>query len=197
MPAVRADILLAIQFAKERLRRCRPVLVGIDGARGAGKSTLAHSIKEVLEGVIIIPTDEFRHSPREGLSPHRISAAARPSSLDWERLRDEVLVPLRRGESVRYHVCEHRRQPGSWKLVVFSSVVLVEGTSSLHPELAPFFDVRIVVKAPQQLKEAALRRAGRDSPVSLRHSSPTDDICTARIQPGQNAIVVDRAAYAS
>ena len=74
----------------------------IDGRGGAGKSTLARELALLRDDVAIVAGDDF-YRPL----PERTRAALTPIEavdllFDWERLRDEVLAPLLRGEDARY-----------------------------------------------------------------------------------------------
>jgi hypothetical protein len=74
-------------------------IVGIDGCGGAGKSQLATELRAALASrgrdISVVWMDDFYFpSPRRnGILAHD----AVGSAFDWQRLRDEVLTPLRRG----------------------------------------------------------------------------------------------------
>src|SRR5882672_8744801 len=83
----------------------KTVLVAIDGAGGSGKSFLARSISRALKAssipACIVEGDDFflpsRQRPRGGPLETPIGG-----DYDWPRLRDQVIEPLRRGQSARY-----------------------------------------------------------------------------------------------
>jgi uridine kinase len=91
-----------------------------------------------------------------------------PYRIDVERLRREVLEPLRGGSSAQY---VHRDwwyvEQTEERVVHSQGIVLVEGTYTLDGRLRGFYDERIFIECPQKL---ALKRAlARDIP-------PGDDL---------------------
>jgi hypothetical protein len=63
-------------------------LVAIDGGGGSGKTTFAARLAAGLGGAPIVPTDDF---------------ASAEIPIDWwPRMRDQVILPLRKGGSARY-----------------------------------------------------------------------------------------------
>ena len=92
---------LAIADAVCELRR--PVTVAIDGP-GDGPHRLADAVVVVVDDAVVVSADGF----------------------DWQRLRNEVLVPARAGHGI----------------------TLVHGMFLLRPELAPYFNYRVYVTAP-------------------------------------------------
>jgi Mg-chelatase subunit ChlI len=64
------------------------IAVGIDGCGGAGKSTLAKALCQLLPHCQVIHTDDFAswEEPIEW----------------WERMQGQVLLPLREGRQARY-----------------------------------------------------------------------------------------------
>src|SRR5258707_10880678 len=122
------------------IERCKVngmrLFVAIDGGAGAGKSMLARGIRDQLGLVSVLRTDDFFRP----LNEHQIARMA-PEKLyelyfPWERMRDEALMPLRRGEPAKY-----RRYDWStdrlqdWVTVEPAEIVLVEGVYSSRPEL--------------------------------------------------------------
>ena len=76
------------------------VVVGIDGPGGAGKSTLARELSLLRDDVAVVSSDDFYRPLPEREALTRIEAV--DLAFDWERLHDEVLAPLLRGEDARY-----------------------------------------------------------------------------------------------
>jgi uridine kinase len=74
----------------------RPLVIAIDGRSGAGKSTLARQVLAVVDAALVegdLFYREMPHDQRAALTPEEAVA----NYFDWERLRDQALVPLRRG----------------------------------------------------------------------------------------------------
>jgi uridine kinase len=143
-------------------------LVSIDGPGGAGKSTLAAALAERLGGTqqaaVVHGDDFYRPMPAEErllLSPQEGYC----QYFDWQRLRDQVLVPLASGRAARYQrydwptgalaPCELRHVPRS-------GTVIVEGVYTARPELAGYYDLTVLVEAPRDVCLRRLRERGHD-----------------------------------
>jgi uridine kinase len=117
-------------------------LVGIGGRGGAGKSTLARR----FQGAQVVRTDEFWNG----------------RDFELSRLHAEVILPLRKGRTARYHGFDwDRREPYSEERVVEPrGVVVVEGVCALHRDFRDAYDLRIWVEAPYEVRLA--RGVARD-----------------------------------
>ncbi|MYT30107.1 MULTISPECIES: hypothetical protein [unclassified Streptomyces] len=137
-------------------------LVAFDGRAGAGKTTLAAAVAEHLGGpgraAVVHGDDFFRPMP----VPVRLAmstAAGYAGYFDWQRLRDQVLVPLASGRTARH---EPNGSVGSApRQVPCSDVVIVEGVLTARPELAAFYDLSVLVETPAELCLRRLYRRGR------------------------------------
>jgi len=128
-----ADLAEAIRRAPARCGRVR--LVAIDGPGGGGKTVLAERLARSLGGVPIVHTDDF--------------AAWENPRAWWGRLEHDVLVPLERGEPVRYRAYDWlRRRLGDWRQLAASDVVLLEGVSSARRAVADRLSLAIWVETP-------------------------------------------------
>ncbi len=144
----------------------RPVLVGISGFGGAGKSTLAEALHRSLPGSAVVPGDEFMRE--------RPSAARSDdwSSVDRSRLVEQVLRPISLGQEASYQIYDWDAEAlGRWVPVRATSAVIVEGVGLFHPELIPAFDLRVWIDV--DLDTATARGIQRDTVV---YSNPQTDL---------------------
>jgi uridine kinase len=124
-----------------------PLLVGIGGHGGAGKSTLAAAIP----GAVVVSTDEFWDG----------------SAFDIDRLRREVVEPLAHGrEAVFASYDWDAGRPGGRRRVQPEGVVVVEGVCALHRSLRDAYAVRVWVEAPADVRLA--RGVARDGEAARR-----------------------------
>ena len=88
----------------------RPLIIGIDGMCASGKTTLAHSLSQML-GALVIHTDDF-------FIPRAARTGNERINLDEIRFTKEVLMPLKEGRTVRYGVfdCKKQRIVGQMKI---------------------------------------------------------------------------------
>ncbi|MEU7474736.1 hypothetical protein AB0A63_02050 [Lentzea sp. NPDC042327] len=135
----------------------RPVIVGIDGRGGAGKSALAERLHHAVPRSWVVHTDDI---------------AWNQAYFDWAGLLTEnVLRPLHRGEAVEFRPpawVAHDR-PGAVVVPAGADVVWVEGTGVVRAELGPWLDASVWVQGDLDEQERRLVARDGDSPEQQRH----------------------------
>lgn len=144
------------------LLRARPdaQLVAIDGLPVSGKSTLAERLETEL-GATCVYLDDFVRPQSEW------RGTARPA-FPFPYIRyDEFLatvMALARGETARYRRYDWAtgQLMDDWREIRSDGLVVIEGVSALHPELAPLYDLRFWVEsdATTTLAASLARGAG-------------------------------------
>ena len=138
-------------------------LVAIEGPAGAGKSTLAAALQKVEPRISVVHLDDFYRPMESAAMAQRHSPENYEAALDWRRLRELVLRPLRQGREVQYpRYDRQRRQPTAMARIAPRGIVLVEGVYAARPEISPFYRATIFVTAPRE--ERARRIAARRNP---------------------------------
>ena len=143
---------------EQRRGNKKPFLVAIDGGSASGKSTLGAALAEELQATLIHMDDFFL--PMEMRTEERFAQPG--GNVHWERVRAEVLEPIRQGKGPEYGVfdCSVMAVNKTVRADV-RDVVIVEGAYSLHPMLREYFDLRVLVEVEETLqKERILRRNG-------------------------------------
>lgn len=178
------------------------VLLAIDGRGGSGKTLLAKSIANGLAAastpVSIVHVDDF-FLP-SGQRPHG-SPGEKPigGDFDWVRLRDQVLAPLRRGESARYDRYDWDRDALWGTLdVPAGQVVIVEGIYASRRELADLYELRVWVECPRELRLArGLARDGEGARLRwVEDWMPSEDRYVREHRPMEYANVIVSGAAA-
>lgn len=130
----------------------RPWLVGIDGRSGAGKTSLAEQLAEVLR-----PVRDVTLFHMEDLYP------------GWDGLRpgtrtyvEEVLTPLRAGLDAEWSAWDWvTGSPGTPRLTRVAEVVVLEGVGACSAAARALLDVSVWVELPTALRyDRALSRDG-------------------------------------
>ena len=143
---------------EQRRENKKPFLVAIDGGSASGKSTLGAALAEELQATLIHMDDFFL--PMEMRTEERFAQPG--GNVHWERVRAEVLEPIRQGKGPEYGVfdCSVMAVNKTVRAEV-RDVVIVEGAYSLHLMLREYYDLRVLVEVEETLqKERILRRNG-------------------------------------
>lgn len=127
------------------------ILIAIDGGGGAGKSTLAQKLKEVdEEHVSVIHMDDF-YKPSE--QRNQVNDSEIGGNWDCERVKEQVLIPLRNNQPSRYQRYDWVEDALAECHDVHSGhMVIVEGCYSLLNSLRSFYDFKIWVESPEDIR---------------------------------------------
>jgi uridine kinase len=154
-----------IADAANRIARTdRTTIIAIDGPGGSGKTTLASTAAELIDGSTLVRGDDFyRPMPeweREELDPQQ----GYQRYFDWQRLRDQVLAPLRAGRTARHQSYDWvTGDLAEWHEVGPGGTVIVEGVYTARPELIPYFHFTVYVDTPREICLRRLRARGEHS----------------------------------
>jgi len=125
------------------------VLVAIDGMCCAGKTTMSERLGSLLDANVFHLDDYFLQP--HSRTPDRLNQPG--GNVDVERFLAEVLLPALRGETaqVRRYDC-HKDQVLQPVSVAPKKIVLIEGAYSLHPLLAPYYNLKVFCRIDPQLQ---------------------------------------------
>lgn len=142
------------------------LVVGIAGATGSGKTTIAERLAQSVEGhVAMLQHDSYyRDRPDLGFEDRCSLNFDHPDALETPLLIDHVRR-LRKGECVAVPVYDfktHRRRAQSQsRMVEPATIVIVEGILVLaEPELRALFDLKVFVDTDADIR--VFRRIRRD-----------------------------------
>ena len=172
------------------------ILIGIDGAGGAGKSDFASALAAAAGGgAFVVEMDDFFQGshPGGGRSvEHEVGW-----QFDWGRLRRQVLNPAARNEPTSYQRFDWSTQRlAGWIDVPVDVPLVVEGVTALRRESRDMFQLRIWVEAPRSVRLA--RGLARDGASQRKKWEelwmPAEDSYRMAHQPERDVdIVVDGA----
>ena len=125
------------------------VIVAIDGNCAAGKTTLAGQLAQIYDCNVFHMDDFF-------LRPEQRTAQryAQPGgNVDYERFREEVLLPLKSGKAFSYRPFDC----GSLELTAPVPVSprklnIIEGTYCLHPYFGDVHDLKVFLSVTPELQ---------------------------------------------
>jgi molybdopterin-guanine dinucleotide biosynthesis protein A/uridine kinase len=127
----------------------RPVVIAIDGPSCSGKSIFATAVA-LRSGAAVLEGDDFYRDTLASLSAAQREvmpdAAVVAAVIDWERLRNEGLLPLRAGQPATFEPYDWDANDGRLapaKTVPAADLIIVEGVYAARPELADLSDFSV------------------------------------------------------
>ena len=153
-------------------------IVAIDGCGGAGKSTLATKLANILDNCPVIHTDDF---------------ASWDHPLDWyPRVIEQVLEPLRHNHVAHFQKFDWQaNQLGQWETVKPCSVVILEGVSSSRSEFRSYLSFAIYIETNRDLRlKRGLERDGEAALPLWQQWMAEEDEYVLRDRPQEYADIV-------
>ena len=154
-----------------------PVVVGIDGRSGSGKTALADSLSERL-GWPVLHLDD--------LYPGWDGLAEAP-----EILARDVLGPLRTGEAAGYRAWDWAAgRPGPWVDVPVTSHLVIEGCGTGADPAGELLDLLVWLDAPTDLRRRrALDRDGAAFAPHWERWAAQEDVVLAGVRERADLVV--------
>ena len=131
----------------------KQILIAIDGNCTAGKTTLVAALEKEYDCNVFHMDDFFLRPEQRTAQRH-----AQPGgNVDYERFREEVLIPLQQGSAFTY-------RPFSCRTFTMAEAVsvepkqlnIVEGTYSLHPYFGDVYDWKLFLSVDAQLQRSRI-----------------------------------------
>ena len=126
------------------------VLVAIDGGCTSGKTTVADELSTHFD-CNVFHMDDFFLRPEQRTAERFAEVGG---NVDYERFKEEVLIPLSEGRAFSYRPFSCKEQ----KLLAPVSVInkqlnIIEGSYSLHLELEKSYTYKILLEIPPELQK--------------------------------------------
>ncbi len=142
---------------RERLRTSpsAPILIGVAGDSGSGKTTFSNGIRRLIGNDMIatLCTDGYHKEDREQRR-HSGRLPLDPDANHLDRLADD-LRRLKRGQPIELPIYDHGTGRFAAPVVLTPSpIVVIEGLHALYPELSALLDFRIFVDPDHDVKWA-------------------------------------------
>jgi len=150
------EIAKSIQHEIQKLLlKKRPILVAIDGRCASGKTTLASHLQQMFD-CNVIHMDHFFLRPEQA-TQKRLSEAG--ENVDYERFLDEVLLPLKSGESFTYKPYDCKTQEMAAPIRIEArDVNIIEGSYCCHNALFEHYDLKIFLNVDKTKQIERIKR---------------------------------------
>ena len=180
----------------------RTVLVGIDGGAGAGKTTFTkwfvEQIRESAGRVSIVLTDLI-YRPKAERWTGPFDEMPIGYDLDWERIRDQVILPLREGKTARFQLYDWvRDRIDELVEIKAGGITIIDGVFALRNELSDYYDLRIWFSCPLEIRVSRLLKRGDTPQAEIDYWLPIEGHYHTAHTPEKSAhLVIDSAANMS
>lgn len=161
---------IASTIKRFETKQAPPVLIGIEGFGGSGKTTLSTQLESALGNAYIIRIDDF-------IVKSKLRESAWDTGVfDHARLEEQVLKPATQGKTIRYqkliYAVDRLSNPIQVPKVDY---IIIEGISCYIPALRDYYDFKVWVDTPIDI--AKKRGQARDG----THGSAEDWDAWAKI----------------
>jgi thymidylate kinase len=155
------DYLPFLKLFSEIDKKCRAgrVIVAIEGGSASGKSTLGDLLRSVYD-CTVFHMDDFFLRPEQRTKERYAEVGG---NVDRERFLEQVLIPLRAGKAVDYRRFDCKTMTVQEPICVQpSQLTVIEGAYSMHPDLAPYYDLSVFLDVDSELQRKRIEK--RNSP---------------------------------
>ncbi|HEV8052958.1 MAG TPA: uridine kinase, partial [Parachlamydiaceae bacterium] len=175
-----------------------PLIIGISGGTGSGKTTLAKKIKtSLVPNVVLIEQDcyykDLSHLPQDERAKTNFD---HPGSIDFECLRQDIQT-LKKGFPIQkpiYSFSTHTRTHGTTE-IASADIIIVEGILIFSEErMRDLFDLKIYVQTDDDVR--ILRRIQRDIHERGRDFESVYEQYISTVKPMHNQFVEPSKQYA-
>ena len=143
-------------FAKiDSMLALKNVVFAIDGGCGSGKTTLANLLREVYD-CNVFRMDDFFLQPHQRTKERMDEAGG---NVDRERFLEEVLLPLKNEDYVRYRRYDCSSQKILKEVIMESKRLnVIEGSYSMHPSLTEQYDFCVFLDIDSKLQKERIEK---------------------------------------
>lgn len=175
-----------------------PLIVGIAGGTGSGKTTLANKIQEMFpeESILISQDSYYKNQDHLSLDERAKVNFDHPDALDFSLLKQHILA-LKAGKTVQkpvYNFRNHMREDYT-ETVHPNQLIIIEGILLFAvPEIRELLDIKLFVYAQDDVR--LLRRIERDIHERARTLTNVRDQYLRTVKPMHDAFVEPSKQYA-
>ena len=180
------------------MKKKGPLIIGICGGSGSGKTTIVKKIAEIVEGFTVIPQDNYYKTFAKTVDNEHITAVNfdRPDAFDMDLLSHHMSL-LRRGKPAPmpiYDFVNHRRTDET-VMIEPEGIIILEGIMIYaDPRLREQIDLKIYVDTPGDIR--FIRRMLRDIEERGRTVNSVVEQYLNVVRPGHDEFIEPMKVYA-
>jgi len=169
-------------------RRRLTLMVAVDGPAAAGKTTFTRALAAFDPGLDVIEMGDFALPAADRPGEHDEAPGPVAAGVDWRRLRGNVLLPLSRDQVARYQRYDAATNVmAEWRVVPVGGIVIVEGCYSCVKALTTFYDFRIWVECPLEVRRRRLESENGSRSVLERNWQHAEEAYIETQDPAASA----------
>jgi uridine kinase len=182
----------AASWVEER-RRGEIRVLAVDGHSAAGKSKFADALAS-RTGAALVRGDDFYRIMDETKRAELPPAEGVELYYDWQRMRAEVLLPLRAGTPAEYHPYDwdYGRLASRFVKVPAAAALILEGLFVSRPELQPLVDRSVLVETPAPVRRSRQTERADASPEWLERWDAAERYFFRHVRPPRTFDLVVR-----
>jgi uridine kinase len=179
---------------KRRSAATAPFIVALDGRSGTGKSTLAKELANRLEATAITQDDFYTGGAL--VDWNKLTAQQKADLvIDWRRVRQEALEPLRANRQAVWHPFNWTTLEGLAPYTIAAEptkIVILDGAYAARPELSDLINLSVLVRLPDTVRRERLRhREGEDHVMAWQQVwDEAEDYYLAHMRPANSFDIV-------
>ena len=187
------EYLPALEHLAELAKEDRPILIGIDGRCGSGKTTFAQVVKEVLDCNVFHMDDFFL--PMEMKTEERLGEPG--GNVHYERVLEEVIQPLMERKEVKLVPFDCSiNDLDKLRVVPYKKLNVIEGVYSFHPTLEKYYDVKIFITTDPETQMQRIKDRGHGAKLHrfMKEWIPLEEKYIAAYRVDEQADIVIHTA---
>lgn len=157
------------------------IIVALDGKCASGKSTLGFYLQELFDANLFHMDDFFLQTHQR--TQERLAEVG--GNVDYERFKEEVLVPTLAGETVHYRRFDCKSMSIAEQVeVTHKSITVIEGSYCMHPYFGDVYDLKVFTEIgeTEQLENIRMRNGEEKLSVFQERWIPKEEAYFKKFQ---------------
>lgn len=148
-----------IKDIQKLIENKQSICIAIDGRCASGKTAFSKQLHTAIGGICMHMDDYFLRPVQRTSERY----AEPGGNVDYERFKEEVLIPWSQKQSIRYQPFDCKSMTlMDAEEIPYQSILIVEGSYSMHPQLNDFYDYRIFMTVDKKKQIERIQKRNPD-----------------------------------